>query len=1030
MKSKRSLVQIYLLSLVALSAIPLAVLGYIWIAKEYERYTQQSEDWRDSYIESRRELLRREVDKVVEYLEFRQKQLNSQLYSDLRHQVAIGLSLIENTRKEFVGESRAEQRNRLRTTMSSLSFHDNSGFFFLFDASGQAILPPMHPAGDRRLRDGKVLKAFAEQVRAVTRDKNYDFVEYRVTDASRPGSSERNFSFVYYYEPLQLYMGASVYLRDEVARVQREVVERIAAVPVDTENSILFVVDGDGRQLVNGYNPETVGEPVPEVLAAAQGIDPQSNSLFTELSWRNREGRQQPVVSYIRRYQPWGWTLGSAVFLDELNAKLVAERSALQQRVEEHILFIVLIAFGLMLFSMIAARWLARHSAHGFKIFQQFFADASKRSTFIDVERLPFAEFQHLAEDANFMVEKRTETERALKLSERRFQLALDAAQNHLWDLDLSTGLVTVGASFFRSLGYAPPSKPYAVGAFKEIAYPDDLQIIASAVDSWLGLATGNSVEFRVRDSDGNYHWIYSRGDVVENDERDQPLRAMGIMTDITERKRMEQDLVDARIAAEDALHAKSQFLSSVSHELRTPLNGVLGYAQLLQKEKDFPEDSQEYLRAIESCGKHLLNLINDVLDLAKIESGNVNIVCEVNDLREVIASVGDIVGHRAKSKGLEFVIDVADDVQSQLQFDAVKLRQVLVNLLDNAVKFTNTGRVSLTVRVDQLTEGLQFEVNDSGIGIPEHKLRDVFEPFRQVNPQDGKGTGLGLSICRRLVEAMGGSLNVRSEEGRGSCFYFHIPLMPVFDSSQPALLPAGELVADAEAEDDSRAIVGNPAVIVADDVAVNRQVLLGMLEDITSDVREAANGREVIDLLNERDARVILMDLRMPEMDGMEATRIIKQELKRDVAIVMASATTDEGMVEEARSVGCDDFLPKPISMVDLFKVMARYCESDPTTPRAASVAPPVLKSDYIASPAAEGVSLVLPESLQRNLIEAVELGDVTGLRELLSGLRKRYPQQSEFVDEAERLLRDFDFERLGRLFQQLGERASLNDA
>lgn len=1016
MRSKRSLVQIYLLSLVALSAIPLAVLGYIWIAKEYESYTQQSESWRDSYIESRRELLRREVDKAVEYLEFRRTQLNRQLYNDLRHQVAIGLSLIENTRKAYVGESRAEQLNRLRTTMASLSFHDNNGFFFLFDDSGRAILPPKHPSDSARLNDGKVLKAFADQVRSVTKGKTYDFVEYRVTDA---GGSERNFSFVYYFEPLGLYMGASIYLRDEIARVQKEVIERIAAVPVDTGNSILFMVDGQGRQLVNGYDPDAVGQPMPDVMAVTQALDQDNNSLFTELNWRDGEGHEQPVVSYLRRYQPWGWTLGSAVFLDELNAKLVAERSALQQRVEEHILFILLIAFGLMLFSMIAARWLARRSAHGFSIFQQFFADASKRSTFIDVERLPFAEFQHLAEDANFMVEKRTQTERALKLSERRFQLALDAAQNHLWDLDLSTGLVNVGASFFRSLGYEPPTKPYPVAAFKEIAYADDLQIIASAVDSWLGLATGNSVEFRVRDSEGRYHWIYSRGDVVENDERDQPLRAMGIMTDITERKRMEQDLVDARIAAEDALHAKSQFLSSVSHELRTPLNGVLGYAQLLQKERGFPADSKEHLRAIESCGKHLLNLINDVLDLAKIESGNINIVCEANDLDDVIASVGDIVGHRAKSKGLDFGIHVDDNVSRKLRFDAVKLRQVLVNLLDNAVKFTSVGHVSLTVSIDEVDESLQFEIQDSGIGIPASKLRDVFEPFRQVNPQDGKGTGLGLSICRRLVEAMGGSLNVRSEEGMGSCFYFHIPLLPVAGDSLPMI----DSLARAEAVDGEREIIGNPPVIVADDVAVNRQVLLGMLEDITDDVREAANGLEVIELLKERDAAVILMDLRMPEMDGMEATRIIKREMSSEAAIVMASATTDEGMVEEARSLGCDDFLPKPISMVDLHKVMARFCPSAEAAQTADRDRPEAVRDIY--PDAGQGMGPAVPLELLEQLATAVDLGDVTGLRELLSQLRKRHPELRQISDQAERLLADFDFGRLAELFDATREEA-----
>jgi len=1020
MRTKRSLVQIYLLSLVALSAIPLAIFGYIWIAKEYERYTQQSEAWKDSYVESRRELLRREVGKAVEYLDFKHTQLNRQLYNDLRQQVAVGISLIEDTRKEFVGESKAQQLTRLRATMTSLRFLNNKGFFFLFDGDGQVLLPPMNPSAEDRMADSATVNAFSSQIRAALKDKKYDFLEYRFTDTNSQVAAERNFSFVYYYKPLNIYMGASIYLRDELNRLKREVIERIAAVPIDPDNSILFVVDKDGRQLVNAYDPSSVGVLMPDIVDVSSKVGGDEHSLFTELSWVDRDGQKKPVISYIRRFEPWGWVLGSGVFLDELNVKLSDERAALQERVKEHIRFIVIIAFALMIFSTIAARWLARRSAAGFHIFQQFFADASKRSTAIDIKRLPFAEFQRLAEDANFMVEKRTETERALKLSERRFQLALDAAQNHLWDLDLQTGLVTVGESFYRILGYDAPAKPYPVAAFKHIACPDDLQIIASAVDSWLGLATGNSVEFRVKDRAGNFRWIYSRGDVVENDQNDKPIRAMGIMTDVTDRKRIEQELVNARIAAEDALHAKSQFLSSVSHELRTPLNGVLGYAQLLQRDSGIPAGSQEYLRAIESCGKHLLTLINDVLDLAKIESGNIDIVCRANKLDDIVANVSDIVAHRAKSKGLDFIVDRSPNLPEQVQVDEVKLRQVLVNLLDNAVKFTSVGTVVLKLHADFQNHQLMFSVTDSGMGIPQEKLRDVFEPFRQVNPQDGKGTGLGLSICRRLVEAMGGSLNVSSEFGRGSCFYFDVPLLQI---------GANDLVDDltvdvVDALPELLAGVGqNPAIIIADDVAVNRHVLLSMLEDVTTDIREAVNGLEVIEHLKERSAKLVLMDLRMPEMDGMEATRIIKQEMgMSEVAIIMASATTDEDMMEEAIQVGCNGFLPKPISIGDLLSIVAATCgieEQDAVTATA------VVANDMPV------IDMVLPDDKDlQQLTAAVDLGDVTGLREQLQQLRKRNPECDGFIDEAEEYLREFDFDKLARLLLQASREANLNDA
>lgn len=1007
MRTKRSLVQIYLLSLIALSAIPLAIFGYIWIAKEYDGFTQQSEALRDTYIESRRELLRREVDKAMEYLDFKRSQLNHQLYQDLRQQLAVGLSLVENTRREFVDESRSEQVGRLRSTMSSLSFLNGNGFFFLLDEQGNTPLPPMHPIEARRINDNVALASFVSQIVQATAGKQYEFVEYRFADPNNYAAVERNFSFVYHYKPLNLYIGASVYLRDEVKRVKREVMERIAAVPVDPNNSVLFIVNRDGRQLVNAYDPEQVGSLMPEVVAASSKVSGKDNSLFTELSWRDRDGSDKPVVSYLRLYEPWGWALGSGVFLDELNERLADQRTDLQQRVSEHIRFIVIIAFALMVLSTVAARLLARSSARGFDIFQQFFADASKRSTAIDIQRLPFAEFQHLAEDANFMVEKRSQTERALKLSERRFQLALDAAQNHLWDLDLQTGYITVAPSFFRMMGYKVPSTPYAVAVFKQVVHPDDIAIVAAAVDSWLGLATGNTVEFRMRNRAGEYHWIYSRGDVVENDEQDQPIRAMGIMTDITDRKRMEQELLDAKIAAEDALHAKSQFLSSVSHELRTPLNGVLGYAQLLQREADLPSGSQEYLRAIESCGKHLLTLINDVLDLAKIESGNINIVSRPNNIDEVVASVGDIVGQRAKSKGLDFILDVAEDVPRNVEIDEVKLRQILVNLLDNAVKFTREGKVELKLRADPKNRQLLFSVTDSGIGIPSEKIRDVFEPFRQVNARDGQGTGLGLAICRRLVEAMGGNLDLSSEFGKGSCFYFDIPLREVvsdlhyeFTASPP------ETVA-------TSSIADNPAIIVADDVAVNRQVLIGMLSDITHDIREAATGLEVIEHIKVRPAQLVLMDLRMPEMDGMEATRIIKQDMAlTEVQVVMASATTDETMMAEATAAGCAGFLPKPIGMEALLTILAQCCPA-PTTVEARP-----------ASRRAGDKSGENPSAAQlAALRNAAELGDIGSLQEQLQTLRRRQPSAKHFVDEAELLLREFNFEGLLALLQSMAQ-------
>jgi CheY-like chemotaxis protein len=266
----------------------------------------------------------------------------------------------------------------------------------------------------------------------------------------------------------------------------------------------------------------------------------------------------------------------------------------------------------------------------------------------------------------------------------------------------------------------------------------------------------------------------------------------------------------------------------------------------------------------------------------------------------------------------------------------------------------------------------------------------------------------------------MGGSLNLTSEFGVGSCFYFDIPLLVSEDSSVDTYLePTEEQPSDLLAT-----VAKNPAIIVADDVAVNRHVLLSMLEDVSDDIREAANGLEVIELLRERSAQLVLMDLRMPEMDGMEATRIIKQELNMsDVAIVMASATTDEDMMAEAIEVGCDGFLPKPIGIADLLKIVAKTCGGETKAD-----SPEEVVDTRVSQPSS---SVVVPPGRDlQELLMAVDLGDVTGTRELLGQLRRGKPECSSFVAEAEEFLNEFDFDSLARLLRQACDEASLNDA
>ncbi|WP_372758255.1 cache domain-containing protein, partial [Litorivivens sp.] len=350
MRRKRSLIQIYLVSMIALAAVPVAINGAIWIATEYDSFTEQSENLRKTFVESRTELLKREVSKAIDYVDYKKSQLNHRLYQELRQEVAVALALVANLHRETAAtDSRSAMLARVKTTLEPLRFHDQKGFFFALQGDGNALLAPLHPSSRDRLRRSAVLSNFTEQVHTALRDKTYGMLEYRFNEANL--AAQRNISFVYYFKPLDLYIGASVYLADEIERIKSEVIDRLAAVPFDVDSSILFVTDLKGKQLVNPYNPAMVGKLQPGMAAVAEVLQTASdNGELVESEWVRADGaRRSPAVSYVQLEEDWGWLVGAGFFLDEYYALMEAERDALEARVLRHTLFISSIALALML---------------------------------------------------------------------------------------------------------------------------------------------------------------------------------------------------------------------------------------------------------------------------------------------------------------------------------------------------------------------------------------------------------------------------------------------------------------------------------------------------------------------------------------------------------------------------------------------------------------------------------------------------------------------------------------------------------
>lgn len=509
----------------------------------------------------------------------------------------------------------------------------------------------------------------------------------------------------------------------------------------------------------------------------------------------------------------------------------------------------------------------------------------------------------------------RRSAEEKLRLNEQRLKLATQAGRVGTWDYDAANHKLFWNDVMFTIKNVDPATFVLTPESAEALIHPDDRARVSTEFARCLASReTHHQIENRVLLPDGDILHTRTTAE-IQRDKDGKALRCVGIEIDVTAEKRA----IEAALAAD---RAKSEFLAMMSHEIRTPMNGVLGYTALL-RETPLAADQHEYVSTIESSGQHLLLLINDILDLSKIESGRIRLVSAPFALRPFLEELFTLLRPRAQERHLDYRLEIDPDVPDGIVTDRTRLGQILTNLLGNAVKFTDAGSVSLRVHATPDGEGecwtWFFEVLDTGCGINPRLREQVFEPFIQADLSATRrhgGTGLGLAISRRLARLLGGDIVISDNpDGPGSRFMTRIAA-PVGSLQEASPQP------DAAPE----ARFQGKKVLIVDDDPTGRKLCRLQLDRLGFETATAENGTEAVTLCADRKFDVILMDVQMPGMDGFSATRAIRKHEKSRTPIIALTANAMPEDREKSLEAGMDDYVTKPMKVPMLLRAIARW--------------------------------------------------------------------------------------------------------
>ncbi|MFO7829795.1 MAG: cache domain-containing protein [Bacteroidales bacterium] len=928
--SKRKIVNILFTQTIIVIAIIILAIGYFWIYNEHAKFKKINERVQKNHINTHKELVRNETLKAVDYIYYKIKETEAKQKERLRSRVYMAHSIAESIYDQNKNKkSAAEIKHMIKEVLRPIRFDKGVGYIFIGNLEGYDELFPVAPQYEGKylydLQDDMGNYVMRDELNVVN-----NFGEGYVTGYwKRPHSNDqmthKKISFVKLFEPFDWYLGTGEYVEDFEKEVQNEVLERLSKIRFDEEGYIFVnTYDGnalitDGKLVTKDTNIWDYKDPngVKVIQEERKAIkNPDGDYIY--YSWKKLTSDEiVPKMSFVKGVPEWQWMVGAGVYFQDINPLLEEQQALLKQTIKKNIITIVIVFGALLTFLFVFAYFLSKKAKANVNSFLGFFKDASHNLVKIDESKLDFFEFKAIARSVNKMITEIKTSQDQKKEEQALFERLFESAPEAIALIGNNKKVVNVNKAFTNLFGY---SKNELIDKdLDDFIVPKELR--SQAITYYERTKNGLDIEAEEirlkKDNSKVYVSILSTPVFFSKGQ----LGVYVIYRDITQQKETERVLYEAKVKAEESDRLKSAFLTNMSHEIRTPMNAVTGFSNLIINRNLSEKDKLEYLNIINKSSNSLLEIIDNIIDVSKLEAENLvvnHVKCNINTILDELY----IDFHKLKKdRGLETVELVLKKGVRTNGFEVItdpkRLKQIFSSLLDNALKFTQKGLVEFGYTVNN--QELLCFVKDTGIGLSKDQMRYIFEPFRQADDSPTRkygGTGLGLTLTKRIVELLGGKIQVDAEKDKGSKFYFTIPFdLPVESKNQKTFIA-------------NQMNWGNKKIIIAEDVQTNYQFLKTLLEKTNASVTWAKDGQQLIEMVNNNDDfDLILMDIQMPRMNGHRALKHL-QDKGIKIPVIAQTAYAMEHEINEIEELGYSDYIIKPIDINTLFKKLAKYLD------------------------------------------------------------------------------------------------------